>query len=277
MKIETSSKWWIFNGILEHVPNEVRDRSLENPVVYEVIRIKEGKAVFLKAHLKRLKQSLQIMLKGKKMPDWIDDIELHFFDLIMAEHIKNQNIRIIIWNIGHPACSWCMFPIKSTYPDESTYNTGVDTAILNSERVSPNAKIYHNTLIQTVQAMREETGIFEVLLSDRRGCLTEGSRSNLFFTKGNTVYSAPEADILHGITREKLKRVLESESIELRTECIPIESIDTFDGVFITGTSIHVLPVRSIGSRQYNSASNTLIRKIRNAFETSIEKDSEYV
>lgn len=277
MKIETSSKWWIFNGILEHIPNEVRDRSVENPVVYEVIRIKDGKAVFLKAHLKRLKQSLEIMLKGKKTPDWIEDIELHFYDLIMAEHIKNQNIRIIIWNIGHPACSWCMFPIKSAYPDEGTYNTGVDTAILNSERVSPNAKIYHNTLVQTVQAMREETGIFEVLLSDRGGCLTEGSRSNLFFVKGETVYSAPEADILHGITREKLKRVLESEGIELRTESIPAESIDSFDGAFITGTSIHVLPVRAIGTQLYSSASNALIQKIRHAFEASIEKDIEHV
>ncbi|GKT16952.1 Aminotransferase class IV like protein, partial [Aduncisulcus paluster] len=107
-----------------------------------------------------------------------------------------------------------MFPVKSHYPDKSVYASGVQTEILKSERANPTAKIYHDTLIETVNVLREETGVFEVLLSDRNGCLTEGSRSNLFFVKGDCVYSAPEDDILHGITREKLKKVLRDESID---------------------------------------------------------------
>ncbi len=277
MKIETSSKWWIFNGILEHIPNQIRNQSVENPVVYEVIRIRDGKAVFLKAHLDRLKDSLGILLKDKKMPAWIDGINLHFHDLVMAEHIKNQNIKIVIWNIGHPTCSWCMFPIASYYPDKETYAAGVDTEILSSERANPNAKIYHNKLIETVVAMRKETGVFEVLLSDRNGCLTEGSRSNLFFVKGDKVYSAPESDILHGITRAKLKAVLLDEGIELVNNPIPVDSLEAFHGVFLTGTSIHVLPVKSIGKRVYASADHPLIARISEAFERAIEKDYENV
>ena len=92
MKIETSSKWWIFNGILEHIPNQIRNQSVENPVVYEVIRIRDGKAVFLKAHLDRLKDSLGILLKDKKMPAWIDGINLHFHDLVMAESTLRTKI-----------------------------------------------------------------------------------------------------------------------------------------------------------------------------------------
>ena len=181
MKIEAANEYWIFNGTLEIIPDEMRGQSVENPVVYEVIRIKEGAPVFLKAHLDRLEKSLGVMLRGKPLPNWLSDLSHSFHTLVKAEEIINQNVKIIVWNIGHPSCSWCMFPIHSHYPDKSVYQDGVVTEVLKSERANPTAKIYHDTLTETVNALREETGVFEVLLADRNECLTEGSRSNLFF------------------------------------------------------------------------------------------------
>lgn len=273
MKIEASNDYWIFNGTLELIPDEMRGRSVENPVVYEVIRIKEGAPVFLKAHLDRLEKSLKLMLRDKPLPTWLDKLSESFHTLVKAEEIINQNIKIIVWNVGHASCSWCMFPIDSHYPDKSVYEDGVATEILKSERANPTAKIYHDTLIETVNALRKETGVFEVLLADRNGCMTEGSRSNLFFVKDGRVYSAPEADILHGITREKLKNVLAEEGIECISAPIKLDEIDRFDGAFLTGTSIHVLPIKMIGTHAFRSSSNKAIRHIMSAFEAAIEKD----
>lgn len=277
MKIEATNTYWIFNGTLEAIPDLMRGQSVENPVVYEVIRVKNGIPVFLKAHMDRLEKSLQILLKGKESPEWLNKMSEHFNRLMKAEEIVNQNIKIMVWNIGHASCSWCMFPIQSNYPDKKIYEIGVDTEILKSERANPTAKIFHDTLIETVTAMRKETGVFEVLLADRNNCLTEGSRSNLFFVKDNSVYTAPEEDILHGITREKLKKVLLDEDIPCIAQALDLESIDNFDGAFLTGTSIHVLPIHAVGTHVFKSSENKLILKIMDAFEQSIEKDVENV
>lgn len=277
MKIEAFNTYWVFNGTLEAIPDEMRGVSVENPVVYEVIRVKDGMPVFLKAHLNRLKNSMELMLKDKPLPPFIDGLEDHFHTLVKAEEIINQNIKMIVWNIGHPACSWCMFPIESHYPEADVYRQGVVTEVLKSERATPTAKIYHDTLSETVKVLRKETGVFEVLLVDRNDCLTEGSRSNLFLVKEGTVYSAPEEDILHGITREKLKRVLENEGLPYVCRPIKVDELATFDAAFLTGTSIHVLPVKMIGSQALDSASHPLVQKIIRAFEESIEKDVEHV
>lgn len=277
MKIEAFNTYWVFNGTLEAIPDEMRGVSVENPVVYEVIRVKDGMPVFLKAHLNRLKNSMELMLKDKPLPPFIDELEDHFNTLVKAEEIINQNIKMIVWNIGHPACSWCMFPIESHYPEADVYRQGVVTEVLKSERATPTAKIYHDTLSETVKVLRKETGVFEVLLVDRNDCLTEGSRSNLFLVKEGTVYSAPEDDILHGITREKLKRVLENEGLPYVCRPIKVDELATFDAAFLTGTSIHVLPVKMIGSQALDSASHPLVQKIIRAFEQSIEKDVEHV
>lgn len=190
MKIEASNEYWVFNGNLEILPDEMRGQVVENPVVYEVIRVKEGTPVFLKAHLDRLeKKSLGIMLRDRPLPNWLRDLSDSFYKLLKAEEIINQNIKIIVWNIGHSACSWCMFPIRSNYPEKSVYEEGVVVEILKSERANPTAKIYHDTLTETVNALRKEAGVFEVLLVDRNNCMTEGSRSNLFFLLKATQYT----------------------------------------------------------------------------------------
>lgn len=275
MKIEATGDQWIFNGVLEWIPDAMLGRKLEDPVVYEVIRVKAGRPVFLKAHLDRLKASLMTFYSGAALPEWVSQLEEHFIKLVHAEEIINQNIRIIVWNMGHESCSWCMFPIKSYYPATSVYEAGVNVATLKSERANPHAKVYHDALIKTVTAMRNETDIFEVLLIDRNGFLTEGSRSNLFFVKGNVVYSAPDEAVLHGITREKLKAVLAQMGVECVQMPIDAEGIDAFDGAFLTGTSIHVLPVHAIDQMTFRSSENETIRRIMKAFELAIEKDHQ--
>jgi len=277
MKIETSNELWIFNGTLEILPDQMHGQSLEDPVIYEVIRVKEGRPVFLNAHFDRLKKSLRTMINSDQLPEWVDVLDEHFHRLVKAEETINQNIKIIVWNMGHPSCSWCMFPIDSHYPSKKVYESGVDTEILKSERSNPSAKLYHDTLVKTVNVMRKETGVFEVLLADRNNCLTEGSRSNLFFVKDDCVFTAPEEDILHGITREKLKTVLQAEGIKCKQKALDLGTIDKYDGAFLTGTSIHVMPVHSIGTHTFNSAKNKTILKIMEVFESSVEKDDQNV
>ncbi len=270
MKIEATGTHWVANGQLEKIPEALCGQVLGGPVVYEVIRVKNGVPVFLKAHLDRLEASLKTGFSaGRPLPKGLRDIPARFDSLVEAENIRNQNIRIVVCPFSG---DWYMFPIPSTYPQQSLYAQGVHTEVLKFERERPTVKLYRDGLVEAVLNLKVKTGAFEVLLVDRSGCLTEGSRSNLFFVGDGCVYTAPQETILHGITRRKLMDVLRALCIKCVPRALKLEEIHRFEGAFLTGTSIHVLPIQRIGSQVYGSSQHPVIKKIMEAFEASMER-----
>ena len=92
-----------------------------------------------------------------------------------------------------------------------------------------------------------------MLLVDRNERITEGSRSNVFFVKGNRFYTAPDSMVLSGVTRKKVMECLADLEFTIVEEAVFTSEISTFDAVFLTGTSPKVLPVRSIGKQVFNT------------------------
>ena len=80
--------------------------------------------------------------------------------------------------------------IKSNYPKPELYKTGVEVCLLHEERTNPNVKAKGLKVRDHANALITEKGVFEVLLVNNDGILTEGSRSNLFLVKGDTIYTA---------------------------------------------------------------------------------------
>jgi len=122
---------------------------------------------------------------------------------------------------------------------------------------------------QRVADFISANGIYEALLT-HEGVITEGSRSNIFFVRGGQVYSPRDKDILSGITRRNLVAFLDEKKIPLIREDIPIGSLNRFEGAFLSGTSIHVLPVRAIDAVVYNP-NLPLVRTIESGFLKQVE------
>ena len=68
-----------------------------------------------------------------------------------------------------------------------------------------------NAQKQEHRKMRKESDkmLYEVLLVNRDGVITEGSRSNVFFIKSGEVYTPPTDAVLPGVTRTMIIRILE--------------------------------------------------------------------
>ena len=89
--------------------------------------------------------------------------------------------------------------------------------------------------------------------------ITEGSRSNIFFLKGEALTTAPDNVILNGITRKHILEICIENNIRVEFACVKA------DAVFITGTSPMVLPFCCIDNNFFN-VNIPLIERLRKLY-----------
>lgn len=241
---------------------------MEEQVIYEVLRVIDGKPLFLEKHLERMNNSFEII--NKKMPFAEDEIEQKLKQLIDNENKKEGNIKIT-YSINSKELK--MFFIEHSYPGEDMYENGVKTILYFGERNNPNAKIVNDDFRTKVNEKIKENNAYEAILVDRNGYITEGSRSNIFMIKGETVITSPLKAVLPGVTRSVILDIIKDNNIEIIEEEYSYKDIDKLDGMFISGTSPKVLPISKIGDIPINEK-NILVNKIMKKYN---EKMDDYI
>lgn len=83
--------------------------------------------------------------------------------------------------------------LKHHYPDDKLYHKGVVATTTMLERKNPTVKKWNPHLHSKTEKVTQDKEVFEVLMVDRQGNVTEGSKSNLFLLKGNTLVTPPES------------------------------------------------------------------------------------
>jgi branched-chain amino acid aminotransferase len=121
-------------------------------------------------------------------------------------------------------------------------------------------------LRDATDAAIKEHSLYEVILVDKNGQITEGSRSNIFFIKDGEVYTSPLHQVLPGVTRGKIVEIIRSKGIAIHEEPINESDVKSFDAAFISGTSPKVLPISSIGDVTYD-VDEPLLRDIMNWYD----------
>lgn len=235
--------------------------------VYEVIRIIDGIALFLEDHYSRLVSSVQMSGFHFVMdfPEFMHNIA----ELVRLNHIENGNVKFFLAESGKQN-HWSFSFIPHSYPDTNDYEQGVNTELLFAERANPNAKVVQNTIRKKANQLIADQNLYEVLLVNRDGLITEGSRSNVFFVKGSRFFTAPVHQVLVGITRQKVLQCLSELAFPIIEEAVLASEIGTFDAVFLTGTSPKVLPVNYIGVVPFQT-DNLYVEKLMIKYNSMIE------
>ncbi len=242
----------------------------EGESVYEVIRVMGGTPLFLEDHLQRLHQTLLLRKERAGQSDKeITDAVRH---VILANGILEGNIKIIFnFDPGHVRSShFLVYRVEHFYPGPEMYARGVKCTLYQAERPQPTAKIFHHHLRLTIYNKLIETGMYEALLVNRHGYITEGSRSNVFFIRDNTIYTAPDTMVLPGISRGHVIRICREQSVPLKLQAVPMEDLPDMDALFLTGTSIKVLPVNIVDEHVF-SPSHYLIHTLGQEYDKVID------
>ena len=244
-------------------------------VYYESIRIKNGVLLFFEDHMLRLYKSIEAK------ESFIFDSEKTYTDAQMLiqdteNPVSDGSLRVTVTK-----SKVLLYLSSMVTPPEEFYRNGVAAVILKWERKTPQVKIFHDDYKTAVaEAFTKTTQWgepYEVLLENRKGELTEGSRSNFFILLGNTVYSPPDSLILIGITRKYVEKAIIQAGLVMK------EKLFTFDelcelrdqgntpAIFLTSSPFDILPVKSINDEFFESSVNLSLEKIQKIYHNIVE------
>lgn len=227
--------------------------------VYETLRVKNKKPLFLNDHVERLMRSAEIIRLEHRLA--AEDVKKYIAGLIEATGEDTYNIKILLMGASVPAEVDCyIFASAPFFPDKKLYRDGVEVMTADFERAYPQAKSLN--MLQSYLAYREakNKNCYDALLVNKEGNVTEGTRTNFLVVKGNTIYSPPEKDILLGVARKYVLQTAKENGFTVLERNIPKGSLREYDGAFLTGTSIKILPIRKAGDVEYEKIPDSIYR-----------------
>ena len=239
---------------------------MEDRVVYEVIRIIDGKPLFLENHLDRMKNSFKLINEEFSLA--YDEINNKIKKVIETKNTINGNIKL---TYGTNEKVLNIFFIEHSYPSDEMYEKGVKTILYFGERENPNAKIINQSFREKVTNEIEKNNSYEAILVDRNGYITEGSKSNLFMVKDGVLLTSPLKSVLPGVTRGEIIKVAKQYGIEIKEVEYKYSEISKLDGMFISGTSPKILPINQVGDIKLDE-NNNIIRSLMEGYNNQIIK-----
>lgn len=230
--------------------------------VYEVITAYNGRLFLFTEHLERLRRSL-------------DGIRMEYVDVAdIGEQIKQTYERALMPKaMVYLQISRGVAPRSHAFPAERPEPTVIITvrefphkeAELVARGVScitaPDIRwarvdIKTTNLLPNVLAKQQavEAGCYEAIFIGADERVLEGTSSNIFVVKNDTLYTHPtNHKILPGITRRFLIGLAEKAGIAVREEWVTREDLYAADEVILSGTTTEVTPVLRIDDRQIGS------------------------
>ena len=278
----TFSNVWINGSVIpsHRASISIYDRGfLFGDALYEVIPIYYNQSFLLESHLLRLEEGL----KKARIPSVYTIEQWHETAHTLIKNNMEQNTHAYLYiqiTRGAP-------PIRTHTPDTTTPNhiamlfpftpptnkvleQGIKTCIHEDIRWQ-RRDIKSTSLMANIMMNQyaQDHNTSETLLHDQ-GILTEGSRSNVFILKENTLYTPfAHHNILSGVTREHVFSLAKKCSIPLIEKDITLETLYDADEVWITSATREIMPVSHIDEHHFHTA-GPVWQKLYRAFHTTL-------
>lgn len=232
--------------------------------VYETIRVYDRVIFMLDEHLRRLYRSASMI--GLTIPLEIDSLKISIYETLTANALRNAYIRLTV-SRGHGPIGLdpdlCPEPTTVIIAQElkeyprAFYEKGINLIISETRRnikeaINPQIKSLNflNNILAKIEAKKRDA--YEAIMLNAYGKLAEGSISNVFFYKDGILCTPSlECGILDGITRRLVIELAMREDLKIKEGEFTKEDIYSAAEVFITNTTLEVMPVSKIDDQVY--------------------------
>jgi D-alanine transaminase len=242
--------------------------------VYEVIRTYQGRPFKLEAHLARLHRSAEAL--NLRQPYSAEQWGRYVNEGLRLAGFPESKVYVQITRGVAPRDHayppqlqpTVVMTIRELHPLSSGVQTaGVDAMTVDDLRWG-RCDIKSLNLLPNVLARQQakQAGVFEAILV-RNGDVTEGSVSNVMVVQDRTLITAPEGPlILSGVTREIVLAIARGEGLDLRESYPSRQQLYAAAEVFLTGTTVELLPVvridgKVIGAGQPGPVTRSLAKR----------------
>jgi|SRR5579863_4954589 len=237
----------------------VEDRGFQfGDGIYELIRVYRGDPFHLKEHVRRLGESAEALQLANPYSEatWAR----HILRALKKSGFGDAKVYLQVTRGAAPRSHW--FPDKSRPTAVMTIRkftplpgdlrrTGVSVLTVPDIRWGK-CNVKSLNLLPNVLAREEakRRGAFESLFI-REGLVMEGAGSNVFIRVGKTLQTPPAGPyILSGITREVVLGLAQEVGVEVKERPIREEDLYAAEEVFLTGTTVEILPVIQVNQKR---------------------------
>ena len=257
----------------------IEDRGLQfADSVYEVIAVLNGNLIDLDFHLKRLRYSLKelkISYKFNKL-----DFKNIFHKLLDKNKISNGIIYLqITRGVQYREHKYKnkLNPTLIIYSRNKKFNLpgknfkGVNTITFEDLRWKRRDIKTVNLLPNIIAAnkAKQKNAYEAILLQD--GKVTEGTSSNIWIIKKNNLITHPaNSDILKGVTRTSLLKIIKKTSLKLVEKSFTHKQLLEADEVFLTSSGSFITPILKIDKKKINKGKiGNITLKLAKMYTTS--------
>lgn len=268
MKPEAIFDCILVDGDMESTKKLEIFKNLTGPAIYEVIRVVNGKPMFLEDHLERVYNSANLTNYNMKFNK--NQIVTHINRLINENEINNNNIKLLLTFDEGGKETFLVYGIDSFYPPISYYEEGIRTLLYNHQREKPNAKVQQIDFRQKVKEFITKANAFEALLINDDGYILEGSRSNMFFIMDGQLFTTPATEVLLGITRKYIISLAKKLGYPVVERNLHKDELSNLEGIFISGTSVGILPVSSVEELKLPKDNHKIIMTLLEGYQNLV-------
>ncbi len=255
----------------------VEDRGFQfGDGVYEVIRTYGSRPFQLDAHLIRLEKSAGAL--SMKMPATRDECSALIHEAVSRAALKESKIYIQVTRGVAPrdhqfpgdAVPTLVITVREMRAvADSLRKAGAEAITLDDFRWG-RCDIKSVNLLANVLARQQarEAGVFEALFI-RHGEVLEGSVSNVFVVQNGEILTAPEGrHILSGVTRSLVLNLAREAGLPVHERAPLKDSLYAASEVFLSGTTIEVLPLTRVDGRGIGTGlPGPIVRLLADRFE----------
>lgn len=242
---------------------------------FETFKSYSGSFLYFGAHYQRLKDAfeyLNIRLELSK-----DDLHNAIKALINANKLENDLaiIRFQCWRKGGRGYKtksrdyeWFITsnPIKNQSFSALKLQSS-NIPVIPSKALNRNVKLSNGLNYIVAANEADSKGYDDALMFTMDGFISETTISNIFWGKGNTIYTpSVECDLLPGITRKLLFESIEKSEFDIFEDKFKIGDILNAEYVFTTNSISEIRVVQQIDKTHFYSTHPELLR-IKSLFE----------
>lgn len=234
--------------------------------IFDYFRAKDDHIQWLDDYLDRFFNSL--LISEFEIDLSRNDIKSILSEIQKRNGMKESGFKIMVTGgysedlgsvDGKPNVLILNIPFKKT--DISLIEKGVN--LITCDYVRPFAEVKTLNYFTSLRLHKKKKEFNAVDVLYHNDLISETSRANIFFIKGDSIYT-PKNNILKGITR---KHILELVPY-IRIEDIPTNKLFDFDEIFISGSNKDILPVTNIdGKNIADGKPGKITRELISAFE----------
>ena len=232
--------------------------------VFETIRMREGKLLFLEDHYFRLMASMRIL----RMPIPMDFTPEFFVEeaekLAEEEAVENGRLRLQVTRVAHgkytpskeQSTAWWMELEELEEYEYVWKDRGLTVDLFKDHYIQAGllSSIKSSNSLPYVLGgiYAQENGLDAVLMVNDKKMLVEANAANVFVLKGNVLRTAPLEDgALRGVFRKNVLGWAKEIGLEIKEESINPFDLQKADEIWLTNTITGVQWVENYRKRTY--------------------------